>query len=207
VNLGKLGLKYWFGVGIAAAMILLGMTSTASAQYGRHRYYSSPGYYPAPPGAYRSTLVVGVGVGVGALTADDCGDLCGSGLSLEGHIGGMIAPSTALLFDAWTVIHPIAGSDGDTTNTIYAAALQYWLAPILWVKGGIGIGNTRISSNSVGTITDATQLALMGGAGVEVVQIGGFALDLQGLIGHTFYSQSDGGPITNFAFLVGFNWY
>ena len=204
MNLGKLGLKYWLGVGIAAATLLLGMTSPASAQYGRHSYYSSPGNYPPPPGAYRSTLVVGVSVGVGALTADSCDDLCGRGLSLEGHIGGMIAPRTALLFDAWTVIHPIPNSDGDTTSTIYAGALQYWLAPIVWLKGGIGIGNTQISSNSVGTITDATQLALMGGVGVEVVQI---ALDLQGLIGHTFFSQSDGGPITNYAFMVGFNWY
>jgi hypothetical protein len=152
-------------------------------------------------------LVLGVGIGVGGLTADACGDLCGAGLALEGHIGGMINPRAALMFDAWTVIHPIPNTDGDTTNTIYAGAAQFWLSPIVWLKGGIGLGNTRISSNSVGTITDATALALMGAAGVEVVHSGPFALDLQGRIGHTFYSNADGGPITDYAFMVGFNWY
>ena len=111
------------------------------------------------------------------------------GLALEGHIGGMINPRAALMFDAWTVIHSIPNTDGETTNTIYAGAAQFWLSPIVWLKGGIGLGNTRISSNSVGTITDATALALMGAAGVEIVHSGPFALDLQGRIGHTFYSQ------------------
>jgi hypothetical protein len=205
----KLARTYWIVLGIAVAVIL-GSTSTASAQYyGRPRYYQQPpGYYPPPPGyGYRNGLVLGVGIGVGGLTADSCGDLCGAGLALEGHIGGMINPRAALMFDAWTVIHPIPNTDGDTTNTIYAGAAQFWLSPIVWLKGGIGLGNTRISSNSVGTITDATALALMGAAGVEVVHSGPFALDLQGRIGHTFYSNADGGPITDYAFMVGFNWY
>jgi len=206
----KLARTYLIAFGIAVAVIL-GSTSSASAQYyGRPRYYAQPGYqpgyYPAP-GYYRNGLVIGVGIGIGGLTADSCGDLCGSGLSLEGHIGGMINPRTALMFDAWTVIHPIPNSDGDTTNTIYAGAAQFWLSPIVWLKGGLGLGNTQISSNSVGTISDATAFALMGAVGVEDVHTGPFALDLQGRIGHTFYSQADGGPITDYAFMVGFNWY
>jgi hypothetical protein len=209
LNLGKirltnLRLARWAGIAVAA-LVLCGTASVAHAQY-RRGYYQQPGpaYYPA---SGRYGLVVGVGVGFGALTADGCGDLCGSGLSLEGHIGGMVNPRMAVLFDAWGVIHPIPNTDGATTNTIYAGALQWWLTPIIWIKGGIGLGNTEISSNSIGTQTDATALALLGGLGVEVVQVGGFALDLQGLLGHTFYSNSDGGPITTYAFMVGFNWY
>jgi hypothetical protein len=204
----KLGHTHRIAIGIAAAavfVVTLGSASTAHAQY-RQRYYAQPGYYPSS-GYSRGGLVVGFGLGFGALSADSCGDLCGSALSLEGHIGGMVDPRMALMFDAWTTIHPIPNSDGDTTNTLYTGALQLWLSPIVWLKGGIGLGNTRISSNSVGTITDATAFALMGAGGVELVHAGWFALDLQARLGHTFYSQADGGPITNFAFMVGFNWY
>jgi hypothetical protein len=201
----KIARTYWIILGITAA-VLLGSSSQASAQYyGRPRYYPAPAYYP--PSGYRSGLVLGAGIGFGGLTADQCGDLCGGGLSLEGHIGGMLNPRLAMLFDIWTVIHPIPGSDGDTTSTLYTGALQAWVSPIVWLKGGIGFGNTQISSNSVGTITDATALALMGAAGVELVQSGPFALDLQGRIGHTFFTQQDGGAITQYAFMVGFNWY
>jgi hypothetical protein len=195
---------HWVAFAIVAAL-LCGTASTASAQYyGRPRhYYVSP--YGGP--AYRSGLVIGGGIGFGTLSADQCGDLCGGALSLEGHIGGMVDPRMALMFDAWTTIHPIPGSDGQTTNTLYTGALQFWPAPIVWLKGGVGLGNTQISSNSVGTITDATAFALLGAAGVEIVQSGWFALDLQARLGHTFYAQAEGGPITNFAFMVGFNWY
>jgi hypothetical protein len=47
----------------------------------------------------------------------------------------------------------------------------------------------------------------MGGAGVELVQRGPFALDLQGRVGHTFFSNADGGAVTQYAFMIGFNWY
>jgi hypothetical protein len=202
----KIARKYWIVLGLAAA-VLLGSSSKASAQYyGRPRYYApAPAYYP--PSSYRNGLVLGGSIGFGGLIADQCGDLCGSGLSLEGHIGGMLNPQAALMFDVWTVIHPIPNTDGDTTSTLYTGALQFWLTPILWLKGGIGLGNTQISSNSVGTITDATAFAIMGGAGVELVQRGPFALDLQGRVGHTFFSNNDGGPITQYAFMIGFNWY
>ena len=196
--------SHWVAFAIVAAL-LCGTVSTANAQYyGRPRhYYVSP--YGGP--TYRSGLVIGGGIGFGALSADQCGDLCGGALSLEGHIGGMVDPRLAMMFDAWTTIHPIPGSDGQTTNTLYTGALQFWPMPMLWLKGGVGLGNTQISSNSVGTLTDATGFAILGAVGVEIVQSGWFALDLQGRLGHTFYAQADGGPITNFAFMVGFNWY
>ena len=140
--------SHWVAFVLAAAL-LCGTASTASAQYyGRPRhYYVSP--YGGP--TYRSGLVIGGGIGFGALSADQCGDLCGGALSLEGHIGGMVDPRLAMMFDAWTTIHPIPGSDGETTNTLYTGALQFWPIPVLWLKGGVGLGNTQIRSNSIGT--------------------------------------------------------
>jgi hypothetical protein len=47
----------------------------------------------------------------------------------------------------------------------------------------------------------------MGAGGVELVHSQFFAMDVQGRLGHTFFSNSEGGPVTDFAFMVGFNWY
>jgi hypothetical protein len=199
----KIARKYWIVLGLAAA-VLLGSSSKASAQYyGRPRYYApAPAYYP--PSAYRSGLVLGGSIGFGGLTAEAC-DICGSGLSLEGHIGGMLNPQAALMLDVWTVIHPV-DNISDTTSTLYTGALQFWLTPILWLKGGLGLGNTTFGNNIDG-FTGATAFAIMGGAGVELVQRGPFALDLQGRVGHTFFSNADGGAVTQYAFMIGFNWY
>jgi hypothetical protein len=199
----KIARKYWIVLGLAAA-VLLGSSSKASAQYyGRPRYAPAPAYYP--PSSYRSGLVIGGSIGFGGLTADAC-DICGGGLSLEGHIGGMLNPQLALMFDVWTVIHPISNSNDDMTSTLYTGALQLWLTPILWLKGGAGLGNTTVGNNLDG-FAGATGFALMGGAGVELVQRGPFALDLQGRVGHTFIADIDGGPVTQYAFMIGFNWY
>jgi hypothetical protein len=201
----KIARKYWIVLGLTAA-VLLGASSKASAQYyGRPRYYAAPAYYP--PAGYRSGLVLGGGIGVGGLTADACGDTCGGGLSLEGHIGGMINPRLALMFDAWTVIHPVNSFNGTTTDTIYAGALQFWASPIVWFKGGIGLGNTTVSNPVENSIRGATATALMGAIGVELLQNGPFALDLQGRIGHTFFDNADGGAMTDYALMIGFNFY
>lgn len=201
----KIARKYWIVLGLAAA-VLLGSSSKASAQYyGRPRYYAAPAYYP--PSNYRNGLVIGGAIGFGGLTADACGDVCGAGLSLEGHIGGMLNPRTALMFDAWTVIHPQNNFNATTTDTIYSGALQFWVAPVVWFKGGLGIGNSTVSNNDTNTIQGATALALMGAVGFELLQNGPFALDLQGRVGHTFFSNADGGPMTDYALMIGFNWY
>jgi hypothetical protein len=190
---------------VTAAIFAVAMTSSspAHAQYGR-RYYAQPGYYPGP--GYRYGLVAGVGVGVGALNADQCAGDCGGGLSLEGHIGGMVNPRVAAMFDAWAIVHPNPDNDSTTTSGIYTGALQFWLAPIVWLKGGVGLGNTHVSDR-LGTLGSATAFALMGAGGVELVHSQFFAMDVQGRLGHTFFSNAEGGPVTDFAFMVGFNWY
>jgi hypothetical protein len=197
------GIKVTIGA-MAIFVTILAGASTASAQYGPP---PPRGYYVAPAPYYRGGLVFGVAVGAGIISASDCGDFCGGGFAGELHIGSMVNRRTAIEFDGWTNIHPIANSDGQTINTIFAGALQYWLNDIFWLKGGIGLGRTQITSDSQGTLTDATGFAVMAAVGVEVVQFANFALDLQARFGHTFYSEADGGDIDNFAFMVGFNWY
>jgi len=187
--------------GIMATTLLAG-ASSAQAQYG----YPPP---PPPQGFYRSGLVLGFGVGGGSISADNCGDVCGGGFSGEFHIGGMINPRLALMGDFWGVFHPwdFGGYSATTAHSISSFALQYWVTPIVWLKGGMGIGRMQLIDESSGGVTfgDETGFALMGGAGVEVVQIGNFALDLQLRLGHGFYSE--GGDVNSVAFMVGLNWY
>ena len=207
-KLGILGSRHRVALAMVSAAVFafaLGSSSTAHAQYyGRPRYYAAPGYYPG--GGYRSGLVAGVGIGVGGISADQCGGDCGSGLSLEGHIGGMVDPRLALMFDAWAVFHRNTDFDTTTTSGVYTGALQFWLSPIVWLKGGVGLGRTE-RSDFFGPLGSASGFAIMGAGGVELVHTGFFALDLQGRIGHTFISNADGGAVTDYAFMVGFNWY
>src|SRR5207253_10416943 len=127
---------------------------------------------------------VGVGLGVGLISASDCGDLCGAGFAGEAHIGGMLNPRTALMFDAWTNIHPVPGTDANTTSTIITGALQLWLNDIIWLKGGLGLGNTQatdVDTNypTLGLILDANGFAVIGAGGSGLVHYWNLALDLQ----------------------------
>jgi hypothetical protein len=198
--------RFALGLGIAT-LIVLGTTSAAHAQY-----YAPPpryGYPPPPPprhyGMYRDGLVLGFALGGGGISASNCAPgFCGGAISGEFHVGGMMAPNLALLFDLWGNAKGIDGTDGSFSQTFWSAALQYWPANIFWVKGGLGIAHVQISSNSQGLLDDETALGLMLGAGVEVLQAGNMALDLQFRFGHGFY---DGGGLNNYAFLVGLSWY
>jgi hypothetical protein len=187
-----------FGIMFAT---LLGDASSAQAQYG----YPPP---PPPRGFYRSGLLLGFGLGGGSISAEACA-VCGGGFSGEFHIGGMVNPRLALMGDFWGVFHAwnLAGYSGTTAHSISSFALQYWVTPIVWLKGGMGIGRMQLIDESSGGVTfgDETGLALMGGAGVEVVQVANFALDLHLRLGHGFYSG--GGDVNTVAFMVGLNWY
>ena len=187
--------------GITLATLLAG-ASNAHAQYG----YPPP---PAPRGLYRSGLLLGFSLGGGGISADQCGIVCGGGFSGEFHIGGMVNPRLALMGDFWGVFHPWSDAAGSATtiHSISSFAIQYWVTPIIWLKGGMGFGRMQLVDESSGgfTFAEETGLALMGGGGVEVLQMANFALDLQLRFGHGFYDQ--GGDVNTYAFMVGLNWY
>jgi hypothetical protein len=186
-----------------AALVLGATTSNASAQsYGQPAGYGYPPP-PPPPRLYRQGLVFGLGIGLGAFSADNCGDACGAGIAFEGHIGGMLTPQLALMFDAFPVIHTV-NSDTTTTNTAYTVAAQVFLNDLVWLKGGVGFAHFTESSDAFGDLTD-TGTALLVGAGIEVYQAGPFAIDLQLRLEHSFYSTAK--DMNEGAFLVGFNWY
>jgi hypothetical protein len=206
------------GLGVVL-LTVLGSVSVAEAQGYPPPYYPPPPPPPPPRGVYRAGIVWGFSVGLGAIGSNyvgsSCGDACGAAGLIEGHIGGMISPRAALMFEVWGADHPwtdAANNSRETINTFFTGAAQYWLTDILWIKGGAGLAVFRdtIDDAYYGTseINDVTGFALFGAAGVEVLQSYNFALDIQARIGSGFYSQDNVSfSAQNYALMVGFNWY
>jgi hypothetical protein len=205
------------GIGLAT-ILLLGSASAAHAQYYQAPppgYYAPPPRYAYPPppppprryGMYREGLVVGFALGVGGISASGCAPgYCGGAVAGEFHIGGMLNPRLALMLDVSGNERSVAPIDGELAQSFWTAAFQYWALEQLWFKAGVGIAHSQVWSNFDGTLVfpDETAFGLLLGAGVEVLQVGNMALDLQFRFGHGFY---DTGGVSNYAFLVGLSWY
>jgi hypothetical protein len=122
----------------------------------------------------RKGFVFGVAVGGGGISCDDCDSLHGPASSL--YAGGMLTDKLALVADSSVVVKT---EDGNRlTSGVFGVAAQYWVAPRVWVKGGVGGGQLFFSSDQESESSDLG-LGFLGGAGVEIVQKKKFALDLQ----------------------------
>ena len=140
-------------VGLGVVLLtVLGSVSIAEAQGYPPPYYPPPPPPPPPHGVYRSGLVFGFSGGVGAIHTNNCGDACGVAGLLEGHIGGMINPRMALMFEIWGADHPFSagGNSFETINTFFTGAAQYWVNDIVWIKGGLGVAEIREDINGGG---------------------------------------------------------
>ena len=166
------------------------------------------GYYapPAPePGIHRRGFLIGFSLGGGTMNCSNCNDSDAlSGVALDIHLGGMIAPNLAIMFDGWGVAHSFDGG-GTLVHVMDTAAVQAWVMPQFWIKGGVGAGQLRINDDNGNSVaTSETGLGLFGAAGFEVLQGSSFALDLQLRLGTVKY---DGGSVNMGALTVGANWY
>ena len=199
---------------VFSAIMLAPALAAAQPYYGRAPAYREPGGFH-----YRANrLTFGISFGVGGmhdsgsgLTGCDNCDYNPLAGEIDGHIGGMLNSRLALLFEAQANIQTVHSSavDGDTTVTQSAAmvALQYWLAPILWIKGGLGFAHLSYDNNTLGLTDDvASGGAIMGAIGVELLSGRRFAMDLQGRIIEGEYN-SLGDHVTSGTIGLGFNWY
>ena len=88
--------------------------------------------------------MVGFGLGFSTASCDqDCRSV--TSLGLDFNLGGFLNPRLALMYDA------ASWADSDQGATFVLAvntvAVQYWLSPRGWIKGGAGISQARISGN------------------------------------------------------------
>jgi hypothetical protein len=177
--------------------------------------YGGGGYYvEPPPGRYGLTL--GVGLGIGGMDSDsnlaqcfDC-DYEPGAVGFDFHIGGMINPHMAALFELWAHGQAIDSSGANVlTQTMMMGAIQYWLSPQFWLKGGLGISWLDVQYDDGYYVEEDSidqGLAIMGAAGFEVFHSPMFAVDLQLRLGSGSY---DGiGEQVNVGMLgIGLNWY
>ncbi|HTJ41511.1 MAG TPA: hypothetical protein VL463_05420 [Kofleriaceae bacterium] len=202
--------------------------AVASAQ----GYYGPPpgggGYYAQPPGLLpggyfdrTGRLALGFSIGLGGMSSSNQGDIgCPScdwnpvAGEADFHVGGMLSPQFALLFELQLnaqTIDQVNQGEGTVTLSQGVAMIagQYWVTPHLWIKGGIGAAHLSYDFN------DAYQTqsepidngaALMAGAGYEVYATREFAVDLQARIIEGTYKGIDD-QITSGTVGVGFNWY
>jgi hypothetical protein len=165
------------------AIMAFGLAGSATAQ-------SSSG------AVERSGFLIGFALGGGQLTCDGCDSRTGPAVDI--HLGSMMGEKAALMFDG-SGINVSDEHDNTSTSVVDTFAIQYWVADRIWVKGGVGIGALTCD----GCDTE-TGLGFMGAAGVELLQKGKFALDVQGRFATAKYDE---GRINQLTFMVGANWY
>jgi len=147
----------------------------------------------------RKGLIVGGGIGGGSMTCDGCNST--SGFAGQFHIGGMLTEKVALVLDGSGITRE---EDGATlTSGVSVAAVQYFVSPRVWIKGGVGAGILQASVEKL-SVTSDPGLAFAGGIGVDLLQKQKFTIDLQA----RFTTASiEGDRYNNFFALVGFNFY
>lgn len=147
----------------------------------------------------RKGFIIGLGVGGGQMTCDGCESLSGPAFAL--HLGGMIHPKLALVLDSSGVVREEEGVT--LSSAVVGPAVQYWVSPRMWVKGGVGGGRLVASIDNVTSSSD-WGLGFMGGVGVEALQKKKFTIDLQFRF---TTAKIEGERTNNFFGLVGFNFY
>jgi hypothetical protein len=207
---------------VVLALIVVPGLASAQGYYG-----GGPGYGPPPlPGGFhdrQGRLAIGGSLGLGYMNANSqavtCQGCSSTPVTGEGdiHIGGFIGPRLALLFEGQVNVQQVAldpANDATLSQTLLLGAVQYWITPQLWIKGGIGLAYLNYNDNVAGTSTQSDGgLGLMGGLGYELLSARNFALDLQGRLTEGSYSTTDAAGnsqrdnITSGTIGVGLNWY
>jgi len=199
-------------------LAVLFIPGIAGAQYyGRGGGYDQNGGGGVPGGFHNRTgrLALGIGIGLGGMhdngdtiQCDNCAT--SAALEVDGHIGGMLSPRFALLFEAQSNLRTIHSDtyNGDTvlSNNAGMIAGQFWLTPQLWLKGGVGLANLQVSDQGYASYTSGTGGAIMGAVGFEIASLRFFAVDLQGRIIEANYGGNIG-SVTAANVGIGFNWY
>jgi len=182
------------------------------------------GYYAQPPGVpggfhdRTGRMAIGFSVGLGSLKIGDDQVTCPScnydpiAAEFDFHIGGMLSPRLALLFEVQGNAQTIDDNGYGATSLVNAAAMvagQYWLTPQLWIKGGLGAASLSYSYDD-GYVSASDEIdkgaAIMAGIGYELLSARNFSIDLQGRIMSAQYDSFDQN-VTSGSVGVGFNWF
>lgn len=192
-------------VSIVGFLTLSALSAAAHAQD-----YSATQMFEGDDG--RTGLVLGATLEGGDLvcatrSGADCGDRSAkpaAGLSV--HAGTMINPSLAVLGELWGMAHTEQAVTA--SQLLVTANVRGWVAPRLWLQGGLGVARSQISYKTgdlMATAQSDTVPAFAAAAGVEVVHQRGFALDIEARGGSGFYTGD--ARVWNAGVGVGATWF
>lgn len=162
---------------------------------------------------WRSGFMFGVGGGFGSLVADcdDCRDTMEAG-GLNGHIGYLLRPRLALIFDVWGMVH--RESFLTVYQNINTVGARWWPTRKLWLQ--LGVGNANAGYRWAGVFAnfeDRTEKApgFMLGVGYELHAKPTFAIDIGFRYGTGSYDTKVGSDYVieghSSQLGVGFNWF
>jgi hypothetical protein len=207
-----------------AATCLLTFVGAASAQD-----YGGGGPPPPPPGYHgggggepgswgfvqRRGFTIGIGGSLGGMSSasDDlteCFDCDYTPVmgAFDAHLGAMISPRLAIMGEVFVPAQVIDDEFADfLVQPMLFAALQYWVTPQLWLKGGLGVASLQISYSDGGPNDELdTGGAVMGAVGFEVLQAPRFTVDINLRLTSTSYNGIDD-QIATGSVGIGANWY
>jgi hypothetical protein len=208
---------------VAAVAAPLSLASKAHAQPGYGQpgggYYNNPQNTTLPGGFHNRTgrLIFGFSLMLGTMK-DSEGTIAGdssvnySTLSagVSGHIGGFIGPRLALMAEIQGNAVTLSSDGYDDLTLVQSAlmgAVQFWVTPQLWLKGGIGFANLSVDDTYYNESQNIDSgMALMGGVGFELLSSQRFSVDLQGRLLAGSYDGIDQ-QITAGSIGVGINWF
>ncbi len=187
---------------------------------------AQPGYYAQPqpstqlPGGFHNRqgrLIFGFSLGLGTMS-DSEGKIGGdsstnystlSGMA-SGHIGGFIGPRLALMAELQGNIVTLSTDGFDDLTLVQTGlmgAIQYWVTPQFWLKGGLGFASLDVDDTYDGSSTHVDSgLAIMGAVGFELLSSKYFSVDLQGRLLAGSYDGIEE-QITAGSIGVGINWF
>ena len=201
---------------LAAALLvaLIAAPAFALAQSGPPPRGPSYGSLQDDDGFFlRRGLAGGLGFGLGALSTDsgifDCPDCVVHpvAVSISGHLGWMLDHRTSLGGAYWGQVQRLDfHGDAYGWQHMLMGAVQHWLTPQFWIKGGLGLASLQVSywdgfaeELNVGT-------AVMAAAGYEVIFTPDFAFDIQVRLGSGMYRYVSDRASTA-VIGVGVSWY
>ena len=168
------------------ANLRLGLLVTAAIAQAPALAAAQPG---AEPLRQRHGLFGGFGIYGGHISCDggDCGDFRAAG-GAAGHLGYAFTPRLGVVVDVWAM----TSKENDVSITFVSGTvgLRWWLAPIIWIHGGVGNGHAVISWQGVSGRGDDVPVGHLG-AGVEVVRGKSWALAVEGRVAQGTSTDDD----------------
>jgi hypothetical protein len=149
---------------------------------------------PAPAPA-RKGFVIGFSLGAGSASCGSCETKTGGAGTV--HIGGMLTPRLALLYDVGVVT--FTHNRVDYAHVVGGATLQYFVRDRVWVKGGIGVAELVVADTE-----GKTRLGLLAAVGADIHRRNRFAVDLSARVA---VGRHPGNNIRNLSAQLGVTWY